>query len=175
MGGSRLALQGNLSALTLSSRDFKIEDGRAVIPLGTTVQGDVLIVIYHARSTLGGRLQAKVSSWAGRLAGPPWLSACSLLSPPPVQTPGFPTTGRPSAWGSGGTHPDPERPLVGEPPPHGRVPEAPRAWRLLLGVSGALGVTPFALSADGLHEDVPGPVPHGICASERSHCEVCQV
>lgn len=41
-------------------REFKIEDGKAVIPLGITVQGDVLIVIYHARSTLGGRLQAKV-------------------------------------------------------------------------------------------------------------------
>ncbi|XP_066892971.1 cyclin-G-associated kinase isoform X2 [Kogia breviceps] len=43
-------------------RDFKIEDGKAVIPLGITVQGDVLIVIYHARSTLGGRLQAKMAS-----------------------------------------------------------------------------------------------------------------
>ncbi|XP_034528140.1 LOW QUALITY PROTEIN: cyclin-G-associated kinase [Ailuropoda melanoleuca] len=43
-------------------RDFKIEDGKAVIPLGITVQGDVLIIIYHARSTLGGRLQAKVAS-----------------------------------------------------------------------------------------------------------------
>uniref|UniRef100_A0A8C0QBT0 Cyclin G associated kinase n=1 Tax=Canis lupus familiaris TaxID=9615 RepID=A0A8C0QBT0_CANLF len=43
-------------------RDFRIEDGKAVIPLGITVQGDVLIVIYHARSTLGGRLQAKVAS-----------------------------------------------------------------------------------------------------------------
>ncbi|XP_025742697.1 cyclin-G-associated kinase isoform X3 [Callorhinus ursinus] len=43
-------------------RDFKIEDGKAVIPLGITVQGDVLITIYHARSTLGGRLQAKVAS-----------------------------------------------------------------------------------------------------------------
>uniref|UniRef100_A0A2I3TPA9 Cyclin G associated kinase n=1 Tax=Pan troglodytes TaxID=9598 RepID=A0A2I3TPA9_PANTR len=42
--------------------DFKIEDGKAVIPLGVTVQGDVLIVIYHARSTLGGRLQAKMAS-----------------------------------------------------------------------------------------------------------------
>uniref|UniRef100_A0A8D0FBT4 C2 tensin-type domain-containing protein n=1 Tax=Strix occidentalis caurina TaxID=311401 RepID=A0A8D0FBT4_STROC len=41
-------------------KEFKIEDGKAVIPLGITVQGDVLIVIYHARSTLGGRLQAKV-------------------------------------------------------------------------------------------------------------------
>ncbi|XP_075400673.1 cyclin-G-associated kinase isoform X2 [Tenrec ecaudatus] len=43
-------------------RDFRIEDGRAVIPLGVAVQGDVLIVIYHARSTLGGRLQAKMAS-----------------------------------------------------------------------------------------------------------------
>uniref|UniRef100_A0A8C3W441 Cyclin-G-associated kinase n=1 Tax=Catagonus wagneri TaxID=51154 RepID=A0A8C3W441_9CETA len=43
-------------------RDFRIEDGKAVIPLDVAVQGDVLIVIYHARSTLGGRLQAKVAS-----------------------------------------------------------------------------------------------------------------
>ncbi|NXK00394.1 GAK kinase, partial [Corythaixoides concolor] len=43
-------------------KEFKIEDERAVIPLGITVQGDVLIVIYHARSTLGGRLQAKMTS-----------------------------------------------------------------------------------------------------------------
>nr|XP_057926020.1 cyclin-G-associated kinase [Doryrhamphus excisus] len=43
-------------------KDFKIEDGRADIPLNVTVQGDVLVVIYHARSTLGGRLQAKMAS-----------------------------------------------------------------------------------------------------------------
>ncbi|XP_010227060.1 PREDICTED: cyclin-G-associated kinase [Tinamus guttatus] len=43
-------------------KEFKIEDGKAIIPLGITVQGDVLIVIYHARSTLGGRLQAKMTS-----------------------------------------------------------------------------------------------------------------
>ncbi|XP_068782885.1 cyclin-G-associated kinase isoform X2 [Struthio camelus] len=43
-------------------KEFKIEDGKAIIPLGVTVQGDVLIVIYHARSTLGGRLQAKMAS-----------------------------------------------------------------------------------------------------------------
>ncbi|XP_009881610.1 PREDICTED: cyclin-G-associated kinase [Charadrius vociferus] len=43
-------------------KEYKIEDGKAVIPLGITVQGDVLIVIYHARSTLGGRLQAKMAS-----------------------------------------------------------------------------------------------------------------
>ncbi|XP_063311580.1 cyclin-G-associated kinase isoform X2 [Pelobates fuscus] len=43
-------------------KDFKIEDLKAEIPLDVTVQGDVLIVIYHARSTLGGRLQAKMTS-----------------------------------------------------------------------------------------------------------------
>ncbi|KAJ3603572.1 hypothetical protein NHX12_028317, partial [Muraenolepis orangiensis] len=43
-------------------RDFKSEDGLAEIPLNVTVQGDVLVVIYHARSTLGGRLQAKMAS-----------------------------------------------------------------------------------------------------------------
>ncbi|XP_006893653.1 PREDICTED: cyclin-G-associated kinase isoform X2 [Elephantulus edwardii] len=43
-------------------KEFKTEDGKAIIPLGITVQGDVLIVIYHARSTLGGRLQAKMAS-----------------------------------------------------------------------------------------------------------------
>uniref|UniRef100_A0AAY5ED60 Cyclin G associated kinase n=1 Tax=Electrophorus electricus TaxID=8005 RepID=A0AAY5ED60_ELEEL len=43
-------------------KDFKTEDGRAEIPLDVTVQGDVLVVIYHARSTLGGRLQAKMAS-----------------------------------------------------------------------------------------------------------------
>ncbi|XP_077126350.1 cyclin-G-associated kinase [Ranitomeya variabilis] len=43
-------------------RDFRTEDGKAEIPLDVTVQGDVLIVIYHARSTLGGRLQAKMTS-----------------------------------------------------------------------------------------------------------------
>lgn len=41
-----------------------MEDGKAEIPLNVTVQGDVLVVIYHARSTLGGRLQAKVDAYA---------------------------------------------------------------------------------------------------------------
>ncbi|XP_053433823.1 cyclin-G-associated kinase isoform X3 [Nycticebus coucang] len=58
-GGERVA---STSQEYDKMRDFKIEDGRAVIPLGTTVQGDVLIIIYHARSTLGGRLQAKMAS-----------------------------------------------------------------------------------------------------------------
>ncbi|XP_059404754.1 cyclin-G-associated kinase-like isoform X3 [Carassius carassius] len=43
-------------------KDFKMEDGRAEIPLNITVQGDVLIVIYHSRATLGGRLQDKMAS-----------------------------------------------------------------------------------------------------------------
>ncbi|XP_018099085.1 cyclin-G-associated kinase isoform X2 [Xenopus laevis] len=43
-------------------REFKNEDCKAEIPLNITVQGDVLIIIYHARSTLGGRLQAKMTS-----------------------------------------------------------------------------------------------------------------
>ncbi|KAM8961962.1 cyclin-G-associated kinase [Pelodytes ibericus] len=43
-------------------KDFKSEDCKAEIPLDVTVQGDILIVIYHARSTLGGRLQAKMTS-----------------------------------------------------------------------------------------------------------------
>lgn len=43
-------------------KDFKMEDRKAEIPLNVTVQGDVLVVIYHARSTLGGRLQAKMAS-----------------------------------------------------------------------------------------------------------------
>uniref|UniRef100_A0A8C5NF51 Cyclin-G-associated kinase n=1 Tax=Gouania willdenowi TaxID=441366 RepID=A0A8C5NF51_GOUWI len=43
-------------------KDFRMDDGKAEIPLNVTVQGDVLVVIYHARSTLGGRLQAKMAS-----------------------------------------------------------------------------------------------------------------
>lgn len=60
--------------IILLFRDFKIEDGKAVIPLGITVQGDVLIIIYHARSTLGGRLQAKVRGRSRQ----PGLSFCEF-------------------------------------------------------------------------------------------------
>lgn len=38
-----------------------MEDGKAVIPLGTSVIGDVTVVVYHARSTFGGKIQGKVS------------------------------------------------------------------------------------------------------------------
>lgn len=67
---------GSLLCLLVSQfcplREFRSEDGKAVIPLGTTVQGDVLLIIYHARSTLGGRLQAKVSAVGrGAVCRPP--------------------------------------------------------------------------------------------------------
>ncbi|BFY99570.1 hypothetical protein BsWGS_02610 [Bradybaena similaris] len=42
-------------------RQFTIEDGKAVIPLGTSVIGDVTIVVYHARSTFGGKIQGKIT------------------------------------------------------------------------------------------------------------------
>uniref|UniRef100_A0A3Q2E4X2 Cyclin-G-associated kinase n=1 Tax=Cyprinodon variegatus TaxID=28743 RepID=A0A3Q2E4X2_CYPVA len=38
-------------------KDFKMEDGRAEIPLNVTVQGDVLVVIYHARYTVSQQIQ----------------------------------------------------------------------------------------------------------------------
>lgn len=33
-----------------------------VFQLGVSVQGDVVVPVYHMRSTIGGRLQAKVES-----------------------------------------------------------------------------------------------------------------
>lgn len=33
-----------------------------VFQLGVSVQGDVVVSVYHMRSTIGGRLQAKVGS-----------------------------------------------------------------------------------------------------------------
>lgn len=32
-----------------------------MIPLGTSVIGDVTVVVYHARSTFGGKIQGKVN------------------------------------------------------------------------------------------------------------------
>ena len=42
-------------------RQFTVEDGSAVLPLNTSVLGDVTIIVYHARSTFGGKIQGKVS------------------------------------------------------------------------------------------------------------------
>lgn len=42
------------------SREHRIQEGKVVFPLGVSVQGDVAVSVYHMRSTIGGRLQAKV-------------------------------------------------------------------------------------------------------------------
>ncbi|XP_048352564.1 putative tyrosine-protein phosphatase auxilin isoform X1 [Sphaerodactylus townsendi] len=43
-------------------KEFRVQEGKIVIPLEVTVHGDVVISIYHMRSTIGGRLQAKMSN-----------------------------------------------------------------------------------------------------------------
>ncbi|XP_005743338.1 putative tyrosine-protein phosphatase auxilin isoform X3 [Pundamilia nyererei] len=43
-------------------REHRVQDGKVVFPLGVSVQGDVVVSVYHMRSTIGGRLQAKVSN-----------------------------------------------------------------------------------------------------------------
>ena len=44
------------------SRDYNLGDGKVSFPVNFTLQGDVTIVVYHARSTLGGKVQGKVTS-----------------------------------------------------------------------------------------------------------------
>jgi len=39
---------------------FEVEDGKASVLLNTAVYGDVTIVVYHARSAFGGKVQGKV-------------------------------------------------------------------------------------------------------------------
>lgn len=41
-------------------REHRIQEGKVVFPLGVSAQGDVVVSVYHMRSTIGGRLQAKV-------------------------------------------------------------------------------------------------------------------
>ncbi|XP_019730860.1 putative tyrosine-protein phosphatase auxilin isoform X1 [Hippocampus comes] len=43
-------------------REHRVQEGKVVFPLGVSVQGDVVVSVYHMRSTIGGRLQAKVSN-----------------------------------------------------------------------------------------------------------------
>lgn len=43
------------------SREHRVQEGKVVFPLGASVQGDVVVSVYHMRSTIGGRLQAKVN------------------------------------------------------------------------------------------------------------------
>lgn len=49
-----------LYCLTCISREHRVQEGKVVFPLGVSVQGDVVVSVYHMRSTIGGRLQAKV-------------------------------------------------------------------------------------------------------------------
>ncbi|KAF3819758.1 hypothetical protein GH733_015267 [Mirounga leonina] len=41
---------------------YRVQDGKIFIPLSITVQGDVVVSMYHLRSTIGSRLQAKVTN-----------------------------------------------------------------------------------------------------------------
>jgi len=41
-------------------RGFEVEDGKASILLNTSVYGDITMVVYHARSAFGGKVQGKV-------------------------------------------------------------------------------------------------------------------
>ncbi|KAJ8277921.1 hypothetical protein GJAV_G00081680 [Gymnothorax javanicus] len=45
-----------------SIREYKVQEGKVVFPLGVSVHGDVVVSIFHMRSTIGGRLQAKVTN-----------------------------------------------------------------------------------------------------------------
>ena len=46
----------------LSFREYTLGDGKVSFPVNLTLQGDVTIVVYHGRSTLGGKVQGKVTS-----------------------------------------------------------------------------------------------------------------
>ncbi|XP_041133908.1 putative tyrosine-protein phosphatase auxilin isoform X2 [Polyodon spathula] len=43
-------------------REHKVMEGKVMIPLGVSVHGDVVVSLFHMRSTIGGRLQAKLTS-----------------------------------------------------------------------------------------------------------------
>ncbi|KAJ8409416.1 hypothetical protein AAFF_G00228170 [Aldrovandia affinis] len=43
-------------------REHRVQEGKVVFPLGVSVHGDVVVSVYHMRSTIGGRLQAKTSN-----------------------------------------------------------------------------------------------------------------
>lgn len=55
-----LSLNYTLLHLLCMPREHRVQDGKVVFPLGVSIQGDVVVSVYHMRSTIGGRLQAKV-------------------------------------------------------------------------------------------------------------------
>ncbi|KXJ05339.1 Cyclin-G-associated kinase, partial [Exaiptasia diaphana] len=44
------------------SREFTLSDGKVTFPVNLTLIGDVTIIVYHGRSTLGGKVQGKMAS-----------------------------------------------------------------------------------------------------------------
>ncbi|KAJ8392566.1 hypothetical protein AAFF_G00074440 [Aldrovandia affinis] len=43
-------------------REHRVQEGKVVFPLSVSVHGDVVVSVFHMRSTIGGRLQAKVTN-----------------------------------------------------------------------------------------------------------------
>ncbi|XP_018418600.1 PREDICTED: putative tyrosine-protein phosphatase auxilin isoform X2 [Nanorana parkeri] len=43
-------------------KEYRVQEGKVIFPLGVTVHGDVVVSVYHMRSTIGGRLQAKMTN-----------------------------------------------------------------------------------------------------------------
>ncbi|XP_068095401.1 auxilin isoform X2 [Hyperolius riggenbachi] len=43
-------------------KEYRVQEGKIVFPLGVTVHSDVIVSVYHMRSTIGGRLQAKMTN-----------------------------------------------------------------------------------------------------------------
>ncbi|XP_020897686.1 cyclin-G-associated kinase, partial [Exaiptasia diaphana] len=43
-------------------REFTLSDGKVTFPVNLTLIGDVTIIVYHGRSTLGGKVQGKMAS-----------------------------------------------------------------------------------------------------------------
>jgi len=42
-------------------KGFSEAEGKVTLPINVSVTGDVTVVVYHARSTFGGKIQGKVS------------------------------------------------------------------------------------------------------------------
>ncbi|XP_018113715.1 putative tyrosine-protein phosphatase auxilin isoform X1 [Xenopus laevis] len=43
-------------------KEYRVQEGKVVFPLGVTVYGDIVVSVFHMRSTIGGRLQAKMTN-----------------------------------------------------------------------------------------------------------------
>ena len=56
-----LFLLTNYILFTQFFRQFTSEDRQVKLPLNISAAGDITLIIYHARSTFGGKIQGKVS------------------------------------------------------------------------------------------------------------------